>query len=573
MRKITLGHQDLLAGLRPALRTAIEGVIGSSRRRGTGIVIASNLEDDANLLRELRQRASRDPAPGDLAVVAGAESPSCQCGKERVWYAERPEESEGASAESLSAFAEWVQAGSVQTVAEDGTTMELDILDRMHGAAIVVMATAEQQMQVRKTSSGLQFVPSVSLYPQSLQVTSLNVGSPLSVPPGTGKSIIVSVTADGQPMDSTTVRGYLSSGEYVETTTGSDGICELRIPKSHTAKVGVSVIPQHSYWSLNKKVEIAGAQAAIAEFELEALTPTWIPAFLPRMGDVDLALAGRGVRVGVIDTGVSQNHSLLRVVDGASTVIGETDNLDWDDSEGHGTLVAGLIAARGDGITTPRGLAPACELYAYRICAHGSLRAEEAALASAIRQATEDGCDIINISFGGTASMTSVQRAMRDAKARGTVCVVAAGNGFRKHLTFPACYKEALSVSAMGRLSSYPRTSEFVFSERQDIGHDPEDYVSVFTNIGDQLLLCAPGVGIVSCWLENQMKAAVGTSFAAPLATGLIAKILSNPSASAILNAPRDGSRADQITLLALNSAAGYGFQTIHEGYGLPGHQ
>ncbi|WP_158512170.1 S8 family peptidase [Paraburkholderia caribensis] len=541
----------------------------SRRVKDIRMVVAVDFEQDSSFLFELKRRAAGDPAQGNLGVIAGAEDHGCQCGKPRLYYADRPDE--GASAASIQAFSELLAAGSVQAVAADGSTTEVPVVDTILGEGLVIKATVEEQKQIQLKHSGLLLLPSASLYPQMVQITSLNAGAPLNVPANTGKRIVVNVRADGVPLPGIKVRGYLSQANFVEDVTDEKGFCELRVPKAHSAKVAVSAIPIHTYWSYTKEIELARAIGAVADFDLERLTPTWLEAFTHRIDDMDPAAAGLGVRVGVIDTGVSKDHSLLHVADGGSYVIGEFDNLDWDDTEGHGTMVAGLIAAQGDGKSTPRGLAPACELHAYRICARGSIRAEETALASAIRAATDNGCDLLNISFGGTIQMSTVQRAMRDAAAKGVVCIVAAGNGFRRHVSFPGCYPQAVSVSAMGRLNAYPRTSEFVFSETRDTGHDERDYVSTFTNIGDQLHLCAPGVGIVSCWPENRLAAGRGTSFAAPIATGLLARILSTSAGRDILRSERNSNRADQIRDLALNSAKVFGFQPTHEGYGLPG--
>src|SRR5258706_2000650 len=108
--------------------------------------------------------------------------------------------------------------------------------------------------------------------------------------------------------------------------------------------------------------------------------------------------SGKGVTVGVIDSGVATNHPDLSVAGGQNTVPGEKPG-DFGDNgtEGHGTHVAGIIAARG----ALKGVAPGVTLRSYRVFAKGGDNASNFAIAKAIDAGVADGCDLLNTSLGG----------------------------------------------------------------------------------------------------------------------------------------------------------------------------
>lgn len=531
------------------------------------------VERGSKALARIMTRLQTDPWPDDPAAQSGTEPQPDLSVAQRLWYMARPLAEGAAALASVQVFDQWRANGAVSFALEAGAEAALDVVDRLGEEALVVRASVEEQLGIRRQFPAVQIMPSAALYPQVVNITSLTAAAPMTVAPAApAKSVAVAVHAAGKPVAGVTVRGYLPQTGYVQANTDANGLCVLRIPKPAAAQILVSAIPEHSYWSSMHEVPLANESGGVVSVALEPLKPSWAPAFKPRLGPSHLVQDGKGVRVAVIDTGVSKTHPLLVVAGGACTVIGEPDGLDWDDTAGHGTMVAGLIAARGDGVNLPRGLAPAAELHAYRVFGRGSARAEEVAVSKAIRQAVADGCDLINMSLGGRSPMLEVQRAMNWALSQGVVCIVAAGNDRRQTVSFPACCPEAIAVSAMGRIDAYPDTSEFVLSETNDVGADSKNYVSTFTNIGDFIDLCAPGVGIVSCWLGGTVAALNGTSFSAPLVTGLLARALSGPGSVSILQMPRNLERAEAIKRMAASSATRFGFLPIHEGHGLPAY-
>lgn len=162
---------------------------------------------------------------------------------------------------------------------------------------------------------------------------------------------------------------------------------------------------------------------------------------------------GRGVKVGIIDTGIDYNHPDLQ-----KNYQGGYDLVDFDEEpmetlpeEGHptshGTHVAGIIAGDGD----IRGVAPDAEIYAYRALGPGGAGSTVQVLA-AMEKAVEDGMDIINLSLGNDVNVpdypTSI--AVNRASELGTVVVIANGNSGPDAWTVgsPATANQSVSVGA-----------------------------------------------------------------------------------------------------------------------------
>lgn len=547
-------------------------ISGQRKASSKSAAVATPLDRSSKGMSRLRARQENDPWPENASLPPGTRADSPDVSEQRLWYLVRPTGEQSDSLVSSMAFESWVQSGAVRVTGETGAVTEINVVDVIAGTTIVMEADANEQLNIRREFPALEVMPSAGLYPQYIQTTSLTAGVPISPAAGQPtKKVVVTVTSAAGPVPDVPTRGYLTQGGYIEVLTDAQGVATLEIPKSASAQLNVGVLPKHTYWSSMHQLTLADEVSGQVSATLVPLTPTWTGAFHPNLGPSHLENDGKGVKVGIVDTGAQRDHPLLTVTDGASLVVGETDLLDWSDQIGHGTMVAGLIAAKGDGINTPRGLAPAVELRVYRVFGRGALKAEEVAVSKAIRQAVADGCDLVNLSLGGRMPMLEVQRAMNFAQSQGVVCVVAAGNDRRKPVSFPACCPEALAVSAMGRTDGYPGTSEFVLSESNEIGLDSKNYVSLFTNVGDTVDLCAPGVGIVSTWLDGTVAAMNGTSFAAPLVTGLLARALSAQQGGAILHMEKTIKRAEAIRELAVKTASKFGFSRPEfEGHGLP---
>jgi subtilisin len=236
---------------------------------------------------------------------------------------------------------------------------------------------------------------------------------------------------------------------------------------------------------------------------------------------------------------------------------------------GHGTHVAGIIAARGAPPHGLSGLAPGVTLYSFRVFGQGKRVTTNYEVVKAIIFAVEEGCDLLNLSLGGLPPDEVIRDAILDAGDQGVLVIASAGNDNRQPVTRPASYVPALAVSAFGRMGTFPAGSyEEGYVDATPPGADPADFMASFTNIGRDVFLTAPGVGILSTVSGAGYAPMSGTSMACPAVTGYAARLLSaNP---AVLVMPRDAQRTRAITSLLSQNAVSLGFPFDFEGFGRP---
>jgi len=138
-------------------------------------------------------------------------------------------------------------------------------------------------------------------------------------------------------------------------------------------------------------------------------------------------LDGQGIKVGIIDTGIDYNHPDLLGYGPSGKVIGGYDYVDPSekplDTNGHGTEVAGIIAA--DGNFT--GIVPKSKLFSYKVSSTGEAVSSDY-IVEAIQQAMQDGVNVVNISLGINRTNDQIDNAIDEAVKKGIVIVVAAGN-------------------------------------------------------------------------------------------------------------------------------------------------
>lgn len=214
----------------------------------------------------------------------------------------------------------------------------------------------------------------------------------------------------------------------------------------------------------------------------------------------------KDVKIAVVDTGADLNHPDLsgRLAKGYNVL---AKNSHPDDDNGHGTHVAGIIAAvtnNGEGvagITWFNPIMPVKVMNAEGI--GGSLD-----VAEGIRWAADHGADVINLSLGNYQSSLVLEDAIRYALDKDIVVVAAAGNDNTNQPSFPAALPGVISVAAV----------------------DWKGKRAPFSNYGDHIDIAAPGVYIPSTFTDGQYASLTGTSMAAPHVSALAGLIRSvNP--------------------------------------------
>ena len=158
---------------------------------------------------------------------------------------------------------------------------------------------------------------------------------------------------------------------------------------------------------------------------------------IPRMDGID----GAGIKIAVIDTGVDFNHPDLLGWGPDGKVVGGHNFIQENqlpiDNNGHGTKVAGVIAADGNTL----GVAPKAKILAYKVSEDGEGVSSELIM-KAIKKSIEDKADIINISLGVNTTNSKIDSAVNYALDNGIFVVTAAGNDGPEsvsytHLTLP----------------------------------------------------------------------------------------------------------------------------------------
>ncbi len=199
---------------------------------------------------------------------------------------------------------------------------------------------------------------------------------------------------------------------------------------------------------------------------------------------------GNGVRVAVVDSGITAGHPDL-----AGKVVAQKDFVNEDatadDALGHGTHVAGIAAARtGNGIGISGGC-PGCEILVAKTL-QGRI-GYDSDVAEGIVWAADNGADVINLSLTGPAPSSLLKKAVDYAWNNGAVVAAAAGNSGDGTVQYPAAYSNAIAVAATNRY----------------------DNRASFSTMGDWVDVAAPGVGVLST-LPGGYGYMNGTSMATP---------------------------------------------------------
>ena len=278
------------------------------------------------------------------------------------------------------------------------------------------------------------------------------------------------------------------------------------------------------------------------------------------------------VDIAIIDTGIDLDHLDLNVFKAVDCTRGPSCERggDGNDGNGHGTHVAGTVAAIDNGIGVV-GMAPGARLWAVKV-----LRDDGSGFFSDVIEGIDyvtknaGSIEVANMSLGGVGKLNSLRTAIQNSVAAGVVYVVAAGNSSKDVYgddgvfdtgdeIIPAAYPEVAAISAIGDTDGQagglgPNTSwetaDDTFWERPS---DPPPFTNFsnsvvagnpVTSAGAAIDLAAPGVDITSTWKGGMYATITGTSMASPHVAG-----------SAALEAATNGRATDAAGVAAIRQA------------------
>ncbi|NVB34905.1 S8 family peptidase [Bacillus licheniformis] len=208
------------------------------------------------------------------------------------------------------------------------------------------------------------------------------------------------------------------------------------------------------------------------------------------------------VKVAVLDSGIDKKHKDLKgKIKGEFNAIDVT--LNSDDEVGHGTAIAGIIAAEDNSFGLV-GIAPETEIYSVKVLnskGKGSLDN----LVKAIEWCLDNNIQVINLSFGLAKDKPILREAIDKAVNSGIIVIAAAGNNYGENVDYPAAYEKVFSINAVDR----------------------NNKIADFSSKG-KIDFCAPGVEIPILSPGNKYDTENGTSLAAAHVTGIVSLILQN---------------------------------------------
>jgi subtilisin len=203
-----------------------------------------------------------------------------------------------------------------------------------------------------------------------------------------------------------------------------------------------------------------------------------------------------------------------------------------------------ILASRASGPHGYAGIVPTAEVYFAAAGDETTATLDEGRLVASIQLLVQKyRCDIISISAGDwPRAVPAIETEIEVAADQGTLCFFAAGN--QRKVLFPASYPASLAVAALGCTGhAPPDTSVYVNDTFLSELLAPPVYLWKRSARGPQIAFCAPGVGIL--WNEGGVaaRAAIGTSYACPIAAGVAARLIAVDVK--FLHAPRDRRRYD----------------------------
>jgi subtilisin family serine protease len=273
--------------------------------------------------------------------------------------------------------------------------------------------------------------------------------------------------------------------EKVEVTEAFDQL-ELAVIDGDFSEAELRELKNNPQVAYIEEESFLPAPAPVPPAAASAVPVPYSPAWAEPWGIKDikapeawpLAKSGEGVRVMILDTGIDRDHPAIKnnFEEGRDFVNdGSLAPYPFYDQIGHGTFIAGVVAA--DGLSAGlSGVAPKARILMGRVCGGFNSECPSTAILAGVDWAIAKKVQVLNISLGGPFPSMGAQEAYARAEAAGVVVVSASGNYGVHKLSYPAAYPEVLSVGAMDRAHMKPD----------------------FSNWSDELDVAAPGVDVFS---------------------------------------------------------------------------
>jgi thermitase len=376
-------------------------------------------------------------------------------------------------------------------------------------------------------------------------------GTAAAAPPGAAGHILVKFRAGGAAVG--VLRQHaLSEGPHV----GSTGAHLIAVPAGTEQQVidALSRDPAFDYAEPDQPVT---AYTTDQYFPRQYALQNDGQAFTNTKGDIQVAAGkpdadvdaveawsvttGAGIKVAVLDSGVDGNHEDIssKVVARAnfSTSATKKGDVVAEDYYGHGTHMAGTVAATANNTRGVAGICSGCTILAGKVLNDSGV-GSSSSLANGINWAVSNGAKVINMSLGVPASRT-LETAVNNAWSKGVVLVAAAGNGGNQTKIYPGGYPNVIAVAAT----------------------DNNDVKASFSTYGASWVdIAAPGVNVYSTFPNHPFALAAqnnrsqnydvgnGTSVSSAIVAATAALAWStNPGASSSAIRTRVESTADKI--------------------------
>jgi serine protease AprX len=237
---------------------------------------------------------------------------------------------------------------------------------------------------------------------------------------------------------------------------------------------------------------------------------------------------GEGVTVGIVDTGIDLSHPDLDHINLTGWMDIVNDRSEPYDDQGHGTHIAGIIAAKGE----ISGAAPEVKLVVVKAISSGG-SGSDSDVAEGIDYCVENGADVICLSLGGMARLLNIgdstAAACEDAIDQGVYVVAAAGNDGEDEndadVSSPAVVEGVIAVGAVNEDESLASFSSMGDNDGEIPGYQIWDLTET-DDPNKKPEVVAPGVDIISTHLEEGYALASGTSQATAFVAGSMALLL-----------------------------------------------